>query len=140
MIQQNLQEVDAEDVSSLSAIDALSASMAKAEQDKITALFKLVLPEDHPWFKITGNKSAGGQPSNREHILSPGIRHLRNDVTEEQMQAAREIKLDYSPESGLLRRAKAEAMRRDSTLWPFRPAGLGSEEEYDWHWKNRLCN
>ena len=145
MIQLNLAQVDG-------APEVLRAfGLTEEGQSELADKMRAILPADHPWFAAAGvtppkNTTNSGnfldvQRANH-HILSPGLRNWRDDVTEEEMAEASNAQLGYddSPKTARQRRAKAESMRRDINKWAFHATfdNYHLVSDHDWRWQARL--
>lgn len=131
------------------AVVLQSFGLAKTEQDNLADVMRSILPADHPWFKVAGieapennNGSYLDTYRQRHHILSPGLRNWREDITTDEMEEAKNAVLGYddSPETARKRRAKAEYRRRNPECWSFTPEfeRLQLAAAHDWHWRERL--
>ena len=146
MIQKNIEKLAEEEGLEVSHLQVFSATLEKQEETRDTLC--AMLPADHPWFRISGvTPKAGNGAGNfmdvhraQHHILSPGLRNWREDITEDEMEAAKdaELRYDATEETAATRRAKAEYRRRQ--FWSFKATfdQLEPVQDHDWKWRARL--
>lgn len=145
LIQRNLEKLE-EEGPVPSYMEVFKTTLDRKEE--LIKALSSVLPSDHPWFKIAGVEPPIAQSTSsfmdvyreRHHILSPGLRRWRDDISEEEMEAAKDapLKYDASEETAHTRRAKAEYKRRRFCAFEPTFAQIAPVENHDWKWRARL--